>query len=105
MFLTNEQHNALSHILRATKMDCWFQICQREKGGKLYDYCYDVENDKELSLEDALCQAMDGFIDLDQLGISNKEIDILDSILANAGLIAQEDDRIEKPWDYGQHFN
>lgn len=87
MRLTNEEYNVLSRILYKTKMDCWFDI-RTDKNHN--DYCYDLEEHKKISLKTALSQAMEGFVDLPSLGITSDEIDTLNEILFQFGLISEE---------------
>ena len=81
--LTNEEYNVLNHITSATKTDCWFTIETDEKD---YDYVYDIEEDCELSWQDALAmlyEAVDWMTlkDWAELGVNSYEIAIFSNLL------------------------
>ena len=83
--LNQEEVNAITHIMSRTKMDCWFYLSYSKSRGWIV---VDLENnDKILSLKNALQQARDGLLDLELLpGISAKEVDILNGVLVDLGI-------------------
>lgn len=83
--LNQEEVDVITHIMRRTKMDCWFYLSYSKSHGWVV---IDLENnDKVLSLKNALQQARDGLLDLDLLNnVSAKEIDILNGVLVDLGI-------------------
>ena len=83
--LNQEEVDVITHIMRRTKMDCWFYLSYSESRGWVV---IDLENnDKVLSLKNALQQARDGLLDLDLLpNVSAKEVDILNGVLVDLGI-------------------
>lgn len=83
--LNQEEVDVITHIMRRTKMDCWFYLSYLESRGWVV---IDLENnDKVLSLKNALQQARDGLLDLDLLpNVSAKEVDILNGVLVDLGI-------------------
>lgn len=81
-YLTQEEVDAITHIMSRTKMDCWFYLHYSNSRGWVV---IDLENnDTVLSLKNALQQARDGLLDLELLpNISAKEVDILNEVLIN----------------------
>lgn len=85
MILTEKEFNALTHAIEATGMDCWFEIRQDVDEDGEYDYVYDLENDIPMSLEEGIYDAKDGFVNLDSLGLTEEEIEIVDEICNRVG--------------------
>lgn len=83
--LNQEEVDVITHIMSRTKMDCWFYLSYSKSRGWVV---IDLENnDKVLSLKNALQQARDGLLDLDLLpNISAKEVDILNGVLVDLGI-------------------
>lgn len=84
--MTEKQYNALVHILDKTHMGCWACPMQSNVNGVLYDYIYDVEEDEALNLKDAFEQLVDGFVDLESLGISAEEIECINELVHELGI-------------------
>ena len=74
--LEDREADAVRKAINKTKMDCWFFLERNPKGY----FVRDLENRKRKSLRSALKEAKDGFIELEALGISKEEIDILNGI-------------------------
>lgn len=74
--LEDREAEVVRKVVRKTKMDCWFFLERNQKGY----FVRDLENHKRKSLRSALKEAKDGFIELEVLGISKEEIDILNGV-------------------------
>ena len=74
--LEDREAEVVRKVIDKTKMDCWFFLERNPKGY----FVRDLENRKCKSLRSALKEAKDGFIELESLGISKEEIDILNGI-------------------------
>ena len=59
LVLSTDEFNALNKIASATKMDCWFYI--EEQNG--IDYIYDLENDCQLDLKEAVMMLFEGMVE------------------------------------------
>ena len=74
--LEDREAEIVRKAIDKTKMDCWFFLERNSKGY----FVRDLENRKRKSLRSALKEAKDGFIELESLGISKDEIDILNGV-------------------------
>ena len=74
--LEDREAEVVRKTIDKTKMDCWFFLERSPKGY----FVRDLENRKRKSLRSALKEAKDGLIELESLGISEDEIDILNGI-------------------------
>ena len=74
--LEDREARTIIKVVRKTKMDCWFFLDKKPDGY----FVYDLEKRKAISLRTALKIAKDGFIELESLGISKEEIDIINRI-------------------------
>ena len=74
--LEDRETRTIIKVVRKTKMDCWFFLDKNPDGY----FVYDLEDGKAISLRTALKIAKDGFVELETLGISKDEIDILNGI-------------------------
>ena len=74
--LEDREAKIVRKAIDKTKMDCWFFLERNPKGY----FVRDLENRKRKSLRSALKEARDGLIELEALGISKEEIDILNGI-------------------------
>ena len=74
--LEDREAKIVRKAIDKTKMDCWFFLDKKPDGY----FVYDLEERKARSLRTALKIAKDGFIELESLGISKEEIDILNGI-------------------------
>ena len=87
--LTDEEYNVLNHITNATKTDCWFAL-EVDKDGN--DYVYDLEEDCELTMQDALSQ-LHGAVawmtldDWKKLGVATREIVVFVELLQKFEII------------------
>ena len=81
--LTEMEAKTIVKVIRKTKMDCWFYLEKNQEGY----YIKDLEERKRKSLRVALKEAKDGFIELESLGISKEEIDILNSTLKKMNIV------------------
>ena len=89
MKLTNEEYNVLNHITSATKTDCWFSL-ETDKDGN--DYVYDLEEDCEMTIQDAVSQLYEGvefmtLNDWEELGINAQEIVVFAELLKKLKII------------------
>ena len=87
--LTDEEYNVLNHITSVTKTDCWFSL-ETDKDGNAY-VC-DLEEDYELTMQDALSQLHDAVAwmtlnDWEELGISTQEIVVFTELLQKLEII------------------
>ena len=74
--LEDNEAEVVRKAVHKTKMDCWFSLERNSKGY----FVRDLENHNRKSLRSALKEAKDGFIELEVLGISKEEVDILNGI-------------------------
>lgn len=89
MKLTNEEYNVLNHITSATKTDCWFSL-ETDKDGN--DYVYDLEEDCEMTMQDAVSQLYEGvefmtLNDWEELGIEDYEVEIFYNLIQKLEII------------------
>lgn len=87
--LTDEEYNVLNHITSVTKTDCWFSLETDEDGN---DYVYDLEEDCEMTLQDAVSQLYEGvefmtFDDWDELGVDKHEAIVFAKLLEKLDII------------------
>ena len=74
--LEDREAEVVGKAIDKTKMDCWFFLERNPKGY----FVRDLENCERKSLRSALKEAKDGFVELESLGISKDEIDILNGV-------------------------
>ncbi len=82
--LKPEEYSGLTRMAKATKMDCWFFI--RQKDG--FDYIYDLESGKYMDFSVGLSQLAEGITDpLSQLGLTAEEIKAVENLFRKNGII------------------
>lgn len=81
MKLTSYEFNVINKIARKSKMDCWFCIKEGKSNGIEYDYVFDCENNKRMSLRQGIKQLIDGVIEENILELTEYEKYILVKLL------------------------
>ncbi len=81
---------ALQHILRKAKMDCWFDFHADADG---MFFVWDAEEDEPMSWQEALAEIRDN-ADFQALGIGNEEAALFDQLCVRAGIGARKRYRI-----------
>lgn len=81
MKLTNSEFDVINKIARKSKMDCWFCIKEGKNNGEDYDYVFDCENGKKISLRRGIKQLIDGVIEENILELTEYEKYILVKLL------------------------
>ena len=72
--LTEAEIDVLEKLAKRTGMDCWFSI-------KNETSIYDLENNKTISLKNALEDFNDGIVDIQDYGLTKKEIEIYQNLI------------------------
>lgn len=83
MKLTSSEFDVINKIARKSKMDCWFCIKTGRHDGCPYDYVFDCENSKKISLRQGIKQLIDGVIEENILELTEYEKYILIKLLGN----------------------
>lgn len=87
MILSHQEYDVLNRIASNSKMDCWFCIKTRTHHGCEYDYVFDLENHKQMSLRSGVAQLIDGSIDINYEDFTEEEmftlIKLLGSLMLN----------------------
>lgn len=76
IILSNEEFYVLSLIARKTKMDCWFNLCETDRG----DYVQDLEECKILTLRQGVLMLNEGIVP-ELLDLTDREIEIYSNLL------------------------
>lgn len=83
MKLTSSEFNVINKIARKSKMDCWFCIKERKRNEVEYNYVFDCENNKGMSLRQGIKQLIDGIIEENILELTEYEKYILIKLLGD----------------------
>ena len=83
MKLTSSEFDVINKIARKSKMDCWFCIKEGKNNGEDYDYVFDCENGKKISLRQGIKQLIDGVIEENILELTEYEKYILIKLLGD----------------------
>lgn len=80
MKLNNLEFTALCKVARKTNCDCWFCLVRDKKN----DYVWDIENNKKITIKQALLEMEDAIIDpLENYGLTHEEINAINNIYHN----------------------
>ena len=74
---TINEYNALQRITSINKMDTWFSIRPSKDG---LDYIYDLEENKRLSITNALSYIYDGLLEEDYFQLDKEEQKALEQL-------------------------
>ena len=76
--LTEEEYNVIDNFIRLTKMDSWFKLKTDADG----DYVFDAEENKYMSLRDAL-ELFNETVEPDLLldKVSNEDISVYEELM------------------------
>lgn len=77
MKLSNKELNVLDEIARQSKEDCWFCLKSTNK----YDYVYDLEMNKRISLVNGIRILDSGLTDLEDYSLTKEEKECYKEIL------------------------
>ena len=83
MLLKDKEYRVLNKIAHNTKMDCWFSIKAGKRDGCSYDYVFDIENHKRMSLKRGIKELIEGVTEEDILELTEDEKFVLVGLLNN----------------------
>lgn len=84
--LEDDEYDVLDTIAYRSGMDCWFAI-RREGSNEppfsedTYDYVYDMENHKKLSLDEGVEDLYDGMTEYKDYKLTPREIEVFENLL------------------------
>ena len=78
--LTDEEWNLLQKWSEYSKLDTWFELRSSDEGD--IDYVYDMDNEVDMNLHDALNDLCEGiYIDKENWNVTQKEIDTWNELM------------------------
>lgn len=82
MLLKDKEYKVLNKIAHNTKMDCWFLIKTGRHDSCSYDYVFDIENHKRMSLKQGIRELIEGVNEEDIFNLTEDEKVIFIGILS-----------------------